>query len=50
MRALHGAWVVHRDLKMPNLLVSKHGVLKVRDTRMSMHAFDAGVVGPGTTG
>ena len=30
MRALHGAWVVHRDLKMPNLLVSKHGVLKVR--------------------
>lgn len=32
LAALHSHWIVHRDLKMPNLLINREGVLKVEAT------------------
>ena len=31
LAAMHECWILHRDLKMPNLLISHDGVLKVCD-------------------
>ena len=35
MAHLHAHYIIHRDLKLPNILLTRHGVLKIADFGMA---------------